>query len=50
MANWASVRLLIGLSRTHYLESMSIDFDLAFPQYVLEKGIVIEMPQAFDDY
>ena len=42
--DWASVRLLLALSRIFGLESKSIDFVLAFTQVVLETEVHMETP------
>ena len=47
-ANWISVQLQLILSMTHNLDTMSIDFVLAFPQATLERDMFMELPHGFE--
>jgi hypothetical protein len=48
VVNWASVRLLLAVTKIHGLPSKSINFVLAFPQADLEVPVYMELPFGFD--
>jgi hypothetical protein len=48
VVNWASVFLLLAISKIHGLPSKSIDFVLAFPQADLKVPIYMKLPMGFD--
>ena len=49
VVNWASVRLLLAISKIHNLPSRSIVFVLAFPQADLEIPVYMELPMGFQN-
>jgi hypothetical protein len=46
--NWASVCLILAITKIHGLSSKSIDFVLAFPQADLKIPVYMELPIGFD--
>ena len=48
VVNWASVRLILAITKIHGLSSKSIGFVLAFPQADLEIPVYMELPIGFD--
>ena len=44
MVNWISVRSLLSIASIHELQSVSIDFLIAFPQYDLDMDVFMELP------
>ncbi len=48
MVNWASVCLILAITKIHVLLSMSIDFVLAFPQAELEVPVYMKLSIGFD--
>jgi hypothetical protein len=48
IVNWASVRILLAITKSHGLSSRSIDFVLAFPQVNLEIPVYMELPLGFN--
>jgi hypothetical protein len=48
VVNWASVHLILAITKIHGLSSKSIDFVLAFLQADLESPLYMELPIGFD--
>ncbi len=48
VVNMLSVRLLLAIAHIHGLESISIDFVLAFPQAEIDTDIWMEIPEGMD--
>ncbi len=48
VVNWASIQILLAVTKIHGLSSKSIDFVLAFPQADLEVPVYMELPMGFD--
>jgi hypothetical protein len=48
VVNWASVCLILAITKIHGLSSESIDFVLAFPQADLENPLYMELPIGFN--
>ena len=49
VVNWVSVRLLFSLYMINELESISIDYVLAFPQEELKEDVYMQLPYCFDN-
>ena len=49
VVNWVSVRLLFSLYMINELESISIDYVLAFPQEELKEDVYMQLSYCFDN-
>ena len=48
VVSWIGVRLLLALAVIHELETISIDFMIAFPQADLDRDVFVELPFGFE--
>jgi hypothetical protein len=48
VVNWASICLILAITKIHGLSSKSIDFLIAFPQADLEIPVFMKLPIGFD--